>query len=170
MKVVGPIHKSDVGGVSININSSFFLEKEFERMMSIENAQGVVVQPMLKGTELFIGAKYEQGFGHVILCGLGGIFVEVLKDVSSGLAPLTKEEALGMINDLKGRQILDGIRGQEGINIDEFADIIVKLSTMLRFAVEIKELDINPLLGNKDSIVAVDARVRIEKVSGCLPK
>lgn len=163
MKVVGPIHKSDVGGVSININSSFFLEKEFKRMMSIENVQGVVIQPMLEGIELFIGAKYEQGFGHVMLCGLGGIFVEVLEDVSSGLAPLTKEEALGMINDLKGRQILEGIRGQEGIDVDEFADIIVRLSTMLRFAVEIKELDINPLLGNKDGIIAVDARVRIEK-------
>ncbi|SMO69032.1 acetyltransferase [Saccharicrinis carchari] len=163
MKVVGPIHKSDVGGVSLNINSSLLLEKEFHRLMAIEDAKGVIIQPMLQGTELFIGAKYEQDFGHVMLCGLGGIFVEVLKDVSSGLAPLSEEEALGMIDNLKGKQILRGVRGQEGINIVEFADIIVRLSTMLRFAVEIKELDINPLIGNENGIMGVDARVRIEK-------
>ncbi len=163
MKVVGPVHKTDVDGVSLNINSKDFLETELKRMLSIDEVEGVVIQPMLKGIELYIGAKYEPTFGHVVLCGLGGIFVEVLKDVSSGLAPLTKEESLSMINDLKGKQILEGVRGQEGVDIDEFANIIVRLSTMLRFATEIKELDINPLLGSKDKIVAVDARVRIER-------
>ena len=163
MKVVGPIHKTDVGGVSLNINSLGFLESEFERMTKIEGFEGVIIQPMVKGIELFIGAKYEPTFGHVILCGLGGIFVEVLKDVTSGLAPLTQEEALNMINGLKGKKILEGIRSQEGADINEFAEIMVRLSTLLRFAVEIKELDINPLMGAKDKIVAVDARVRIEK-------
>ncbi|WP_066631649.1 acetate--CoA ligase family protein [Labilibacter marinus] len=163
MKVVGPIHKSDVGGVSLNINGPIFLKSEFKRMSKIEGFEGVIIQPMLSGTELFIGAKYEPKFGHVILCGLGGIFVEVLKDVSAGLAPLSQEEALNMISELNGKKILEGIRGQEGVDIDTFASIIVRLSTMLRFAVEIKELDINPLLGAKDKIIAVDARVRIEK-------
>ncbi len=163
MKIVGPIHKSDIDGVSLNITSKEFLVDEFNRMSELEGFEGVIIQPMLKGIELFIGAKYEPTFGHVILCGLGGIFVEVLKDVSSGLAPLTQEEALSMINDLRGKQILEGIRGQEGVDINAFADIIVRLSTMLRFATEIKELDINPLLGSKDNIIAVDARVRIEK-------
>lgn len=163
MKIVGPVHKSDVGGVSLNINSPQFLLDEFERMSAIGGFEGVIIQPMLSGTELFIGAKYEPTFGHVILCGLGGIFVEVLKDVSAGLAPLSQEEALSMISELKGKKILEGIRGQEGIDINTFACIIVRLSTMLRFAVEIKELDINPLLGINDKIIAVDARVRIEK-------
>ena len=92
-KVVGPVHKSDVGGVVLNIKSEQHLALEFERMMQIPEVTGIMVQPMLKGTELFIGAKYEEKFGHVVLCGLGGIFVEVLKDVSSGLAPLSYEEA-----------------------------------------------------------------------------
>ena len=88
-KVVGPVHKSDVGGVALNIRTPQHLELEFDRMMRIDGATGVMVQKMLKGRELFIGAKYEPRFGHIVLCGLGGIFVEVLKDVSSGLAPLS---------------------------------------------------------------------------------
>ena len=90
------MHKSDVGGVVLNIKGEQHLALEFDRMMQIPDAKAIMVQPMLKGTELFIGAKYEEKFGHVVLCGLGGIFVEVLKDVSSGLAPLSYE---GLFND-----------------------------------------------------------------------
>jgi acetate---CoA ligase (ADP-forming) len=94
---------------------------------------------------------------------MGGIFIEVLKDVASGLAPLSQEEAISMIKSLKSYKILKGYRKQSGINIEKFADIVVRLSSLLRFATEIKELDINPLLGNENEILAVDARVRIEK-------
>ena len=132
-------------------------------MMKIKDATGVMVQKMLKGTELFIGAKYEERFGHVVLCGLGGIFVEVLKDVSSGLAPLSYDEAYSMIHSLRGHKILKGTRGQKGINEQKFAEIIVKLSTILRLATEIKEMDINPLLADEKDVVAVDARILIEK-------
>ena len=162
-KVVGPVHKSDVGGVTLNIRTSEHLALEFDRMMKIQDATGVMVQKMLKGTELFIGAKYETRFGHVVLCGLGGIFVEVLKDVSSGLAPLSYAEAYSMIHSLKGYKIIKGTRGQKGLNEQKYAEIIVRLSTLLRFATEIKEMDINPLLADGDDIVAVDARIRIEK-------
>ena len=162
-KVVGPIHKSDVGGVALNIRSKEHLALEFDRMMKIQDAKAVMVQKMLKGTELFIGAKYEARFGHVVLCGLGGIFVEVLKDVSSGLAPLSMTEAESMIQSLKAYKILKGTRGQKGINEHKYQEIIVRLSTLLRFATEIKELDINPLLADDMDIVAVDARIRIEK-------
>ena len=162
-KVVGPIHKSDVGGVALNIRSKEVLEAEFNRMMQIEGATAVMVQKMLKGMELFIGAKYETHFGHVVLCGLGGIFVEVLHDVSSGLAPLSYEEAYSMIHSLRGYKILRGTRGQQGINERKFAEIIVRLSTLLRFATEIKEMDINPLLADADDIIAVDARILVEK-------
>ena len=162
-KVVGPVHKSDVGGVVLNIKTEQHLALEFDRMMQIEGATGVMVQPMLKGTELFIGAKYEEKFGHVVLCGLGGIFVEVLKDVSSGLAPLTYEEAYSMIHSLRAYKIIRGTRGQQGVNEDRFAEIIVRLSTLLRFATEIKEMDINPLLGTERHVIAVDARIRVEK-------
>ena len=162
-KVMGPVHKSDVGGVVLNIKTEQHLALEFDRMMQIEGATGVMVQPMLKGTELFIGAKYEEKFGHVVLCGLGGIFVEVLKDVSSGLAPLTYEEAYSMIHSLRAYKIIRGTRGQQGVNEDRFAEIIVRLSTLLRFATEIKEMDINPLLGTERHVIAVDARIRVEK-------
>ena len=162
-KVVGPVHKSDVGGVALNIRTAEHLTLEFDRMMQIPDAAGVMVQKMLRGTELFIGAKYEERFGHVILCGLGGIFVEVLKDVSSGLAPLSYGEAYSMIHSLRGYKILKGTRGQKGINEEKYAEIIVRLSTLLRFATEIKEMDINPLLADGSDIVAVDARILIEK-------
>jgi acetyltransferase len=162
-KVVGPVHKSDVGGVTLNIRTAEHLALEFDRMMQIKDATGVMVQKMLKGTELFIGAKYEERFGHVVLCGLGGIFVEVLKDVQSGLAPLSYGEAYSMIHSLRGYKILKGTRGQQGINEQKYAEIIVRLSTLLRFATEIKEMDINPLLADTDDVVAVDARIRIEK-------
>ena len=162
-KVVGPVHKSDVGGVALNIRTEKHLALEFDRMMGIQDASGVMVQKMLKGTELFIGAKYEERFGHVVLCGLGGIFVEVLKDVSSGLAPLTYGEAYSMIHSLRGYKIIKGTRGQQGINEQKYAEIIVRLSTLLRFATEIKEIDINPLLADGNNVVAVDARILIEK-------
>ncbi len=162
-KVVGPVHKSDVGGVTLNIRTPEHLALEFDRMMKIDDAKGVMVQKMLRGTELFIGAKYEERFGHVVLCGLGGIFVEVLKDVQSGLAPLSYGEAYSMIHSLRGYKILKGTRGQAGINEKKYAEIIVRLSTLLRFATEIKEMDINPLLADGDDIVAVDARILIEK-------
>ncbi|MBP3849676.1 MAG: acetate--CoA ligase family protein [Prevotella sp.] len=162
-KVVGPVHKSDVGGVTLNIRTPEHLALEFDRMMQIQDATAVMVQKMLKGTELFIGAKYEERFGHVVLCGLGGIFVEVLKDVQSGLAPLSYGEAYSMIHSLRGYKIIKGTRGQKGLNEQKYAEIIVRLSTLLRFATEIKEIDINPLLADERDVVAVDARILIEK-------
>ena len=162
-KVVGPVHKSDVGGVALNIRTPEHLALEFDRMMKIEGATSVMVQKMLKGTELFIGAKYEERFGHVVLCGLGGIFVEVLRDVSSGLAPLSYPEAYSMIRSLRAYKIIQGTRGQAGINQQRYAEIIVRLSTLLRFATEIKEMDINPLLADEQNVIAVDARIRIQR-------
>lgn len=163
LKVVGPVHKSDVGGVTLNIKSRRHLEAEFNRMKEIPGVTAVMVQEMLTGTELFIGAKYEPRFGHIILCGLGGIFVEVLGDVSSGLAPLTFNEAYSMIKSLRAYRIIRGARGLPGINEDRFAEIIVRLSSLLRFATEIKEMDLNPLIGSQKGITAVDARIRIGK-------
>ena len=162
-KVVGPVHKSDVGGVALNIRSKEHLVLEFDRMMKIQDASGIMVQKMIKGTELFIGAKYESRFGHVVLCGLGGIFVEVLKDVSSGLAPLSYDEAYSMIHSLRGYKIIKGTRGQKGVNEQKYAEIIVRLSSLLRFATEIKEMDINPLIADENNVTAVDARIFIEK-------
>ena len=163
MKVIGPVHKSDVGGVTLNIKSDHHLAAEFKRMIKIKGVSSVLIQRMHTGIELFIGAKYEPRFGHVIICGLGGIFVEMLGDFSSGLAPLTFKEAFSMIRNLKSYRIIKGARGQEGINEEKFAEIIVRLSSLLRYATEIKEMDLNPLIGNMQNIIAVDARIRVEK-------
>lgn len=163
MKVVGPVHKTDVGGVSLNINDQDQLLSEFRRMEKIEGYQAVMIQPMLKGLELFAGATYEPGYGHVVMCGLGGIYVEALKDISTGLAPLSNDEACSMISSLRSYSLLKGIRGEKGINIQKYAEIIVRLSTILSYAAEIKEIDLNPLMATGDKVVVVDARVRIEK-------
>ena len=163
MKVVGPVHKTDVGGVVLNVRNLADVRKEFHHLIRIDDATGVLLAQMASGTELFMGAKYEQNFGHVVLCGMGGIYVEVLKDVASGLAPLTHSEALSMIKSIKSYKMLKGYRKQKGVNIKLFADILVRLSSLLRFATDIKELDINPLLGNENEIISVDARIRIEK-------
>jgi acetate---CoA ligase (ADP-forming) len=163
MKVIGPVHKTDVGGVILNIRNVGQVRKEFHHLNEIAGVEGVLVAQMASGMELFLGATYEQNFGHIVLCGLGGIYVEVLKDVASGLAPLSKKEAKSMLRQLKSYKLLKGYRRQNGVNIPLFEEIIVRLSGLLRFATEIKELDINPLLGNEKEILAVDARVRIEK-------
>ncbi len=163
MKVVGPVHKSDVGGVVLNIDNEKDLVSQFERMMQIKDTNAVLMQPMLSGTELFAGAKREDAFGHMILCGMGGIFIEVLKDIATGLAPVRHAEAEAMIGSLKSRAILDGVRGQEGVNKEAFADTIVRLSALMEAAPEIFEMDLNPLLGSKDRVVAVDARINIVK-------
>lgn len=163
MKVVGPVHKSDVGGVVLNVKDEATVRAEFERMIQIKDTTAILLQPMLSGTELFTGAKYEPKFGHMVLCGMGGIFIEVLKDVQAELTPISKENAAEMIKKLKSYKIIQGVRGQEGINEEQFIDIIWRLSALLEAAPEIHELDLNPLLGNATKVVAVDARIRIEK-------
>jgi acetate---CoA ligase (ADP-forming) len=163
MKVVGPVHKSDIGGVVLNVMTEKESLKEFKRLMKLKDATSVMIQPMLKGIELFAGAKFEPQFGHMILCGAGGIFIEVLKDVSAGLCPVGEEEALMMIRNLKSYKIIKGVRGQKGVNEKKFAGVIVHLSALLQAAPEIAELDFNPLLGNEDAVIAVDARIRIKK-------
>ena len=163
MKVVGPVHKTEVGGVILNVRNVTQVRKEFHHLFQIEGTEGVLIAQMASGNELFLGATYEETFGHVVLCGMGGIYVEVMKDVASGLAPLTHDEAHSMVTSLKSYKILKGFRKQEGVNIDKYVDIIVRLSWLLRYATEIKEIDINPLLGNEQEILAVDARIRIER-------
>jgi acetyltransferase len=163
MKVVGPVHKSDVGGVILNIKNEDQAATSFTELMKIPGASSVLIQPMTEGIEIFAGVKYEEKFGHLILLGLGGIFIEVLKDIQAGLAPLSAEMAEEMIRKLKGFKLLEGIRGQQGIDIRRFADIIGHLSALVIAAPEIAEMDLNPLIGKGDSILAVDARIKIQK-------
>lgn len=164
MKVVGPVHKSDVGGVTLNVRDEAVVRSEFRRMMQIKDTHAVMLAQQLSGTEVFIGAKREDKFGHMVLCGLGGIFIEVLKDVRAGLAPIAQDEAMSMIRELKSYKIIQGVRGQEPVNEQKFAEAVARVSVLVKVAPEIFEMDLNPLLGNKENVVAVDARIRIEKM------
>lgn len=163
MKVVGPVHKTDIGGVVLNVNNKETLLNEFERLIKIQDAKGVLLQPMLSGIELFIGSKKEGDFGHIVTAGLGGIFVEVLKDIQTALAPITFDDSLKMIQNLKSYKLIKGVRGSIGVDEIVFANIIQRVSALMYVAPEIAEMDINPLLGNGSSIVAVDARINVQK-------
>jgi acetyltransferase len=118
---------------------------------------------MISGLELFVGVKKEPNFKHTILCGLGGVYIEVLKDVSAALSPVSKVEAQKMIASLRGYQLIQGARGQEGVNEAIFVEVVQRLSALVEVAPEIVEMDINPLLGTQKHITAVDVRVCIEK-------
>ena len=163
MKVVGPLHKSDVGGVTLGVKDLETVEKEFNRLIVIPETYAVEMYPMLDGTDVYIGAIKDPKFGHQIFFGLGGIFIEVLKDVQSALAPISAPEAKEMLAQLKGYKILQGVRGQEGVNLDLYADQVARVSALVQAAPEIVEMDLNPLLGNPRYVTAVDARIRIEK-------
>lgn len=163
MKVCGPVHKSDVGGVVLNINDMDTIKAQFDRLIKIPETYAVEICPMYHGTEIFIGSSREAKFGHQVLCGLGGIFIEVLKDVQASLAPIGLPEAHSMIERLRGYKIIKGVRGQEPVNEDLFAESIARISALVQAAPEIAEMDLNPLLGSAKAVVAVDARIRIEK-------
>ncbi|WP_324721389.1 acetate--CoA ligase family protein [Salinimicrobium sp. HB62] len=163
LKVDGPLHKSDVGGVILNVSNKTELNSHFHKLMQIEGAKSVMIQPMIKGKELFIGAKKETNYPHVILCGMGGIFVEVLKDINASMIPVSEEDALNMITSLKAFPILKGVRGQGGINIKLFAETIVRISNLLSIVPEIAEVDLNPLMATDKELTAVDVRIRLER-------
>ena len=163
MKVVGPVHKSDVGGVTLNVRDIETVSKEFDRLMAIKDTYAVEMYPMLDGTEVYIGAIRDAKFGHQVFFGLGGIFIEVLKDVQSSLVPISADEAKEALSKLRGYKILQGVRGQQPVNIDVYAEQIARVAALVMAAPEIAEMDLNPLLGNPKNVVAVDARIRIEK-------
>ncbi|MCX6233711.1 MAG: acetate--CoA ligase family protein [Bacteroidetes bacterium] len=165
MKVVGPVHKTDVKGVSLNIINEEELLSEYDRMIRIKGTTALLIQPMLSGVELFAGAKYEDKFGHIILCGLGGVFIEVMKDISAMMAPVSSKETLTMIHALKGYDMIKGIRGMAGVNDEAFASILCRLSALLDAAPEIMEMDINPLICKNNQITAADVRIFIKKSS-----
>jgi acetyltransferase len=163
MKVVGPVHKTDVGGVVLNVQSIRGMKRTFKTLMQIDQATAVLVQPMIAGTELFVGVQRESNFGHLIFCGLGGVYIEVLNDFSSCLAPVGKTESVDMIKRLKAYKVIQGYRGKEGVSQEMFSEIIQRISSLITAAPEIAEMDINPLMGSMQNITAVDTRIRIKR-------
>jgi acetyltransferase len=166
MKVVGPVHKSDIGGVALGVKSPVQVHEEYARMISLPGVTAILIQKMISGMELFCGAKREGRFGHLVMAGMGGIFIEVFRDVATCLVPVSEREAESMVHSLKSYKIMKGMRGSRGIDEKEFIRVITSVSELLAAAPEIYEMDINPLLGTEDAIVAVDARIRIEQATG----
>ncbi len=163
MKVIGPVHKSDVGGVVLGIENKEDVIRAFDRLMQIEGTETVLIQPDIEGMELYAGAKREPRFGHMVLCGPGGIFIEIMKDISVALAPVSPVEAKRMVENLKSYPMLTGTRGMPPVNIGRFEEIIRRLSSLVTIAPEIFEMDINPMIATGDEIIVVDARIRVEK-------
>ncbi|MEA1958930.1 MAG: acetate--CoA ligase family protein [Chloroflexota bacterium] len=172
LKIISPdiLHKTDVGGVKLNLNSEDEAGKAFDEIIDAAkkhdpkaNIEGVSVQPMARpATEVIIGMSKDPQFGPVLMFGLGGILVEVLKDVSFRIVPLTRRDARDMIKEIKGYPILEGYRGQEPANIEMLEDLLLKVSDFVENRPEIKELDINPIFAYKDDAIAIDARVILE--------
>ena len=172
LKIVSPdvLHKTDAGGVKLGLDDEEAVGKAFDEITSAikknepsAKIHGVSVQNMARtGVEVIIGMSKDPQFGPVLMFGLGGIMVEVLKDVSFRIVPLTKRDAREMIREIKGYPILEGYRGQEAANVAVLEDYLLKVSDFVDGRPEIKELDINPIFAYSDGAVAVDARVILE--------
>jgi acetyltransferase len=155
------IHKSDVGGVAVNIRNNDEAKAAAEKMYRKlgHDIKFFVQKYMPGGLELIIGAKSENGVGHLIMFGLGGIFVEIMKDVAFTITPATDSEAEDMMNSLKAVALINGFRGDKGINKDKAAEIIQRVSMLVSDFPEIMELDLNPLIASGENIYSVDARI-----------
>ncbi|WP_035075716.1 acetate--CoA ligase family protein [Maridesulfovibrio zosterae] len=162
MKVEGPLHKTDVGGVMLNIGDLTEAQAAFDKLMDIPDAVGVLVQQMIQGTEVIVGIKREEPFGSLTAFGLGGIYAEAMKDIQFRLAPLAPEEAMSMINSIAAAPIIKGVRGEQGMDLDILSDQIVRVSLLAADFPQIVEMDINPLKGFGSAIYAVDARIICE--------
>jgi acetyl-CoA synthetase (ADP-forming) len=177
LKVMSPqiIHKTEAGCVLINVKNRNDVKKGFRKIL--ENAKkyrsdaeikGVLVQEMVKGAdvrEVIVGSKMDEQFGPVIMFGVGGIFVEVIKDISFRIIPIERKDAVQMIKEIKAYKILEGVRGQKPINFQALEDCLMNVSKMVWEEKNIRELDINPLFVDEKNIKAGDARIVVEEVS-----
>jgi len=172
LKIVSPdiIHKSDIGGVKLGLANATQVGKAFAEIMAAAkkankkaDIQGISVQKMARpGVEVIMGMSKDAQFGPVLMFGLGGVFVEVLKDVAFRIVPLNRRDASQMIREIKGYPLLEGYRGQEPANITMLEDLLLKLSDFVDKNPKIKEMDLNPIFAYKDRALAVDARVILE--------
>ncbi len=156
------IHKSDVGGVALNISNNEQVLKavqEMQQKFKVNNLKFFIQKQQPKAIELIVGAKKEQGLGHLIMFGLGGIFVEIFKDVTFNIAPISNTEAIEMLENIKAVKLINGYRGSEGVNKSMLSDVLQRVSKLVTENPEIKELDINPIFAYKDKVCAVDARI-----------
>jgi len=173
LKIVSPqiLHKSDIGGVKLGLGNEAEVAAAFEAIVAAARqhepnavVQGVAVQPMARpGIEVILGLFKDQQFGPVLMFGLGGIFVEVLKDVAFRIVPLERRDAREMVREIKGYPLLEGYRGQEPADVGYLEELLLKLSRFAEEHPEVREVDLNPVFAYRDGALAVDARVVLEQ-------
>ena len=166
-------HKSDIGGVELNLADEAAVRAAFDRIAAAAEAaapgatiDGVSVQPMARaGTEVIMGMTMDQQFGPVLMFGLGGVMVEVLKDVAFRVVPLEPRDAKQMLREIQGFPVLDGYRGSDPADLETLESILLKLSAFAEANPEVNELDLNPVFAYADGAVAVDARIVLAETS-----
>jgi len=167
LKISSPeiLHKTDVGGVKLGIETETDLGKAWDEIQKVVKQkipkvklEGILVQEIVFGREIALGMKRDAIFGPVLMFGLGGIFVEILKDVVFRVAPLNKKEAKNMITQIKGFEILKEFRGQEKVNLEKLTEIIIKVSKLSLLEKDLKEIDLNPIMANEKGAYVIDAR------------
>lgn len=165
LKVVSPdiVHKSDVGGVIVGIETFKELKSGFKTLMQLKNARGVIVESMVTGIELIIGSKNELQFGPVILAGYGGIGVEIYKDTSIRMAPVENPDIESMLKQLKCYPLLNGFRGKPGIAMEQLIDLIKNFSKMVMdLKTYYSSIDLNPVICNENDCFVADARIMLK--------
>jgi len=157
LKVYGKniLHRTELGGV-LQVNSKGELEKTYLKMSRIKGCQGVIIQQKIQGKSLIIGMKRDNQFGPVILVGIGGIFTEILNDVSLRIAPVSKKDAMKMLSELKGFDYLCGKRDKKVVNLEAIAKIISAISELALSESEVREIDLNPVIVDQKEAFAVD--------------
>ena len=168
-KVVSPriLHKSDVGGVTVGIVDAGGLAEAFRRFQGLDGFLGMIVEETVSGIELILGAKIDFQFGPMILLGMGGTGVEIYKDVSLRMAPISEKDALAMIGGLKAHRLLTGYRGGESVDLKALTETLISFSSLVMELGEgIESIDINPLLCSSRHCVIADARIILRKEDG----
>ncbi len=175
LKIASPdiVHKSDAGGVKLGLGTADDVSQAYDDILAKvkkqrpgAKIQGVAVQKMARpGVEVIIGMSRDEQFGPVLMFGLGGVLVEVLKDVSFRLVPLTERDAAEMVREIKGYPLLEGYRGQEAVDVPYLEGLLLKVSAFVEDNPAVKELDLNPIFAYSDGALAVDARVILEEDS-----
>jgi succinyl-CoA synthetase beta subunit len=165
-KVVSPaiIHKSDAGGVSVGITDDDGLAAAYERFRALQGFAGMLVEEMVAGLELIVGAKRDYQFGPVILLGIGGTSVEIYKDTRIGMAPLKPADVEAMVHGLRAHQLLEGFRGAAPINRQALIDLLMAFSGFVMDAeTEIESIDLNPVTCTAERCIVADARIMLDK-------
>ena len=157
------LHKTEYQAVALSISSSDHLKEEFTRLKKLDGCENILIEQMIQGIEVIIGAKNDFQFGPVIVFGIGGTSVEIYNDTAIRMAPLKKSDVVSMVESLTAKQIILGYRGKEGVNMEALTDLIIKFSHLImKLEKDIESVDLNPVICTKDRCVIADARIILQ--------